>query len=205
VYNAVEFTGNAAERPKDEPFDLVTVCRLVPWKGVRELIDLSIENGWRLKIVGDGPLRPDLEEHVAAHRATEVICFRGSVPRTEVSNEIGTAKLFVLNSSYEGLPHIVLEAKAAGVPVIATAVGGTPETITHGVDGFLIPVGNPDTLVATVRYLLDRPDERNRIGRAGRRQIESQFSFERMVSETDQIFQAVCSRRAEPTGVVEWS
>ncbi|MCR6629433.1 MAG: glycosyltransferase family 4 protein [Magnetospirillum sp.] len=180
VHNAVEVPAPA---PNVKPeFDLVTVARLVPWKGLAELVDLAKARGWRLKIVGDGPLRRELEE-----RAGGAVVFAGQVPQACVADEIRSGRVFVLNSSYEGLPHIVLEAKAAGVPVIATAVGGTPETITHGVDGVLIPHGDPAALEQAVGALLADETACRRLAAQGAGQVAQLFSFDHMVAETEAV------------------
>ena len=137
----------AASRPDHEPrYDLITVARLVPWKGIAELIEVAGNNGWSLRIVGDGPLMPELTKQAAALRAD--VSFAGHVRPDRICEELRSADLFVLNSSYEGLPHIVLEAKAAGVPVIATAAGGTGEIMHHDVDGWVVPVGSRRVLDA---------------------------------------------------------
>jgi len=116
-----------------------------PWKGISELINVVIPNNWSLNIIGDGILKTTLEKQVKPSQ-THLVKFLGYIPKEQVIEEIAKAKVFILNSTYEGLPHIVLEAKAAGVPVIATAVGGTPETITDGVNGYLIQAGDNPAL-----------------------------------------------------------
>ncbi len=186
VYNAVEVpvTDRATiEEPK--LYDLVTVARLVPWKGLHELVTVVVRNGWTLRIVGDGPLAGDIERQVRELNAVDKISFAGQVPKGKVAAEIRSARVFVLNSSYEGLPHIVLEAKAAGVPVVATAAGGTPETIADGVDGYLVPVGDAEALADRLRFLLDHPQERTRLATEGLRQVVSQFSLASMVALTE--------------------
>jgi len=186
IYNSVRaITGIRSDSSCDCIFDLVTVARLVPWKGLPELIRIADENNWILNIIGDGPLRESLERQVSELKNPNVIRFTGNIPRSKVWEEIAISKVFVLNSSYEGLPHVVLEAKALGVPVVATAVGGTPETINHGEDGILTPLGDLVALSENIRFLLEHPEERIRIGMAGKKQAEEFFSFESMVAETE--------------------
>jgi glycosyltransferase involved in cell wall biosynthesis len=86
--------------------------------------------------------------------------------------------MVVLPSYTEGLPNVALEASAAGVPVVATAVGGTPEVVDDGVTGFLVPPGDPATLVAKMQSLLDDESLRCRMGDAGRARMRTQFTFE---------------------------
>jgi len=166
--------------------DLVTVARLVPWKGLMELIDLAAENQWSLSIVGDGPMRSELAHQIKS-RGSQDIELRGVVPQEQVVAEIRRGRVFVLNSSYEGLPHIVLEAKAAGVPVVATAAGGTPEAINDGEDGRLVPVGKTIKLEQVLKELLNDGGVRKTLSHAGLAQLKRNFSFQEMVKDTEDL------------------
>jgi glycosyltransferase involved in cell wall biosynthesis len=189
VYNAVPSPPDA--RPIFPTHDLVTVARLVPWKGLPVLIRVAAKHGWSLRIVGDGPLREELES--LAKRCAANVSFAGHVPHGRVAEEIRGARLFVLNSSYEGLPHIVLEAKACGIPVLASEAGGTPETIAHDVDGWLVPVDDEEALCDGIRRLLTHEDDRARLAHAGQRQVAERFSFAAMVEHTEVILTKVCA------------
>jgi glycosyltransferase involved in cell wall biosynthesis len=90
----------------------------------------------------------------------------------------------VLNSTYEGLPHVVLEAFAAGTPVLATRVGGTPEAVAHGVSGWLIPSGDEAELGRAIRLLLEDSALRDRLREAGRRLLTQRFRWETLVEQT---------------------
>jgi len=186
IYNSVHTLPSDDKINQDKQIDCITVARLVPWKGISELINVVIPNNWTLNIIGDGILKTTLEKQVNPSQ-THLVKFLGYIPKEQVIEEIAKAKIFILNSTYEGLPHIVLEAKAAGVPVIATAVGGTPETITDGVNGYLIQAGDNQALTEKIRYLLDNPGERQRIGQAGQKQVKEFFSFDKMVLQTEQV------------------
>lgn len=180
VYNAAEID----PRPPFEgepPFDLVTVARLVPWKGIEALIDLSKKRGWTLKIVGDGPSRDELQARAAG---VATVHFAGRVEAHQVIDEIRTARLFVLNSTYEGLPHVVLEAQAAGVPVVATDVGGTGEAVRDGETGLLVPCGDTDALERTIESLLASPARRRELTQNAAAALRERFSFAAMVHET---------------------
>lgn len=191
VYNAVPLPPsghNAAPQ-----FDIAGVGRLVPWKHFAELISVAAENGWSVRIVGDGPLRENLEAHAA--RCGAAVTFSGHLPQDEIADAIRSARVFVLNSSYEGLPHIVLEAMAAGVPVVATAAGGTPETIEDGVTGRLVPAGDSARLAAALAQLLGDPAERARLAGNASAALAERFSFERMVADTRAVLDRVARRR----------
>ena len=189
IYNSVRLRGQneACEYDKKPDVDLVTVARLVPWKGLSELITVAFSQGWSLRIVGDGPLRAELEMLVLKLGAGELVSFSGHVPADRVASEIRRGRVFVLNSSYEGLPHVILEAKAVGVPVVATDVGGTAETIETGVNGYLVSWNDRQSLIAPIKTLLADTALRLRIADAGRRQVAESFSSARMVQEITRV------------------
>lgn len=184
VYNSVPTP--AVDDRIDEPVaDIVTVARLVPWKGISELIEIVATRGWSLRVVGDGPLRQELEELAISRNAK--VTFVGHVSKALVSTEIRRARLFVLNSSYEGLPHIVLEAKAAGVAVVATAAGGTPETIEDGLDGWLVPVGDSQILGDLVGRLLSDDKARHASVTAAQVSLTQKFGFVSLIHNTEAV------------------
>jgi len=172
--------------------DLVTVARLVPWKGLMELIDLAAENQWSLSIVGDGPMRDELDHQIKS-RGSQNIELRGAVPQEQVAAEIRRGRVFVLNSSYEGMPHVVLEAKAAGVPVVATAAGGTPEAINDGEDGRLVPVGEGRRMEIVLRQLLGDDEMRGRLSQQALRILRRENAPARMVGDTEALLERVGS------------
>jgi glycosyltransferase involved in cell wall biosynthesis len=165
--------------------NLVFVGRLTGWKGVDELIgllpDLPTDVG--LVVVGDGPERARLETLAAQMQVAERVLFTGHVNRTEVAAYLQACDLFVLNSSYEGLPHVVLEALDAGLPVVAAAAGGTPEAIRAGVDGDTVPVGDRAALRAAILTWLDKPH--------GPIALPARFTERFMLDETVKLLEAV--------------
>lgn len=190
ILNAVQ--APPPERASAPDHDIVTVARLVPWKGIDHLIDVCATGGWSLLVVGDGPQREALETRAAKIGAR--VTFVGQVPRPQVAEQIRRARVFVLNSTYEGLPHIVLEAKLAGRPVVATAVGGTPETIHDGIDGYLVPAENDIRLGSALQRLLEDPILRAVIVEAGLRDANARFSFMSMYQRTSAVLQAAIDR-----------
>lgn len=125
------------EVPEKKTFRIVSVARLIPHKGVSGILKaaLGLDFAYELVIIGDGPLRQELEKEATALQANAT--FTGSIPKEKVAGYLATADLFVLNSSYEGLPHVVLEAMHFGTPVLASEVGGTPEVVKDGETGLL--------------------------------------------------------------------
>lgn len=129
----------------------------------------------RLVLVGSGPLEPSLRSAVDRLQLARHVLFAGS--RDDVLELLVGFDAFVLNSRFEGLPIALVEAMAAGLPVVATNVGGTPEVVDHGVEGFLVPPGDPGTLAVTLAKLLDDPTLRAEMGaRAARRAAGLQLS-----------------------------
>jgi glycosyltransferase involved in cell wall biosynthesis len=136
IYNSVETTARATYPQVSKEYNLITVCRLVPWKGVDELISYVAKRKLRLLVVGNGPEKAQLEA-IAQSLNADVI-FLGEVPHHRVVELLSKSDLFVLNSYYEGLPHALVEARGAGVLSIGRAGTGSAEVINDNQDGFLI-------------------------------------------------------------------
>lgn len=139
-----------------------TVCRGNPTAGI--------------VLFGDGALRGELERRVAELGLTGRVVLPGF--RTDLDQLIGGADVVVLPSYTEGLPNVALEASAARVPVVATAVGGTPEAIADGESGFLVPPGQPAALANKIDELLRDPTLRGTFGEAGRARMRERFTFQ---------------------------
>jgi glycosyltransferase involved in cell wall biosynthesis len=125
-------------------FVVTTSARLVPWKGIEGLIMAMIrlhKSGIEvsLEVIGDGTLRAHLESVVAQEKADAYIHIRGKVGREELVERIAASDAFVLNTSYEGLSHQLLEVMDIGVPIVTTSVGGNKELITHEAEGLIVP------------------------------------------------------------------
>jgi len=164
------------------------VSRLDPVKGVRFLIQaLTRLGGVHLAIAGDGPERAALEalaERLGVAGRVHWLGQRGDVQRLLLAFD-----LFVQPSLHEGLPNTVLEAMAAGLPVVATGVGGTPEAVVDGVTGLLVRPGDPEPLARAISRLLDDPAARQTMGQAGRERVVQHFTVERMVAQTETLYE----------------
>src|SRR5512132_3753769 len=101
--------------------------------------------------------------------------------RDDVCDVLASFEMFVLCSHFEGLPLSVLEAMAAGKPVVATAIGGTDEVVVHGETGLLVPPAAPSALAEAIRTILSDPVLSRRFGTAGRARVQQAFSAETMV------------------------
>ena len=136
IYNSASPLTKLMEVSADKKFDLITVCRLAPWKGVDELIEYAAGKNLSLLVLGDGPEKYRLE--LLANSLNAKVTFAGEVDTSEVQNSLAQSKLFVLNSYYEGLPHALVEARLAGILSVGRAGTGSEEVIHDDIDGFLI-------------------------------------------------------------------
>jgi glycosyltransferase involved in cell wall biosynthesis len=198
VYNAVEeeLAGPAEDEgaARDPAPTVVTVCRLVPWKGVDGLIRVTASlPGVRLVVVGDGPLRGALGALAEELGVAGRVRFAGTLSAREVRRELRRADVFVLNSSYEGLPHVVLEAMSERTPVVATDAGGTGELVRHGETGLLVPVGDDAALRGAIQRLLGDPGLREALGEGALRRLRAEFSLAAMVETTERILRESAS------------
>ncbi len=117
---------------------IVSVGRLVPWKGFDEVIRAVSASPWHLTIVGDGPLRKELESLAHSEGCGARVHFTGLLPREKLHGLLKVADAFVLYSTYEGLPHVLIEAMALGTPVVASDIEGNREVVTNGREGILV-------------------------------------------------------------------
>lgn len=178
-----------------------TICRLVePKKGLQVLLSAmgllkahASSPGCQLLIVGDGPARSMLEAMSRRLDIVPWVVFAGV--RRDVSQLLPLLDAFVLPSLYEGFGIALLEAMAAGRPVVATTVGGIPEFVTHGETGILVEPGNVVALAEAIRTMLTNPDQARRMGLKGQEHVRGQFGIDRVVRQHEEVYEAclVCS------------
>ena len=149
----------------------------------------------QLVLVGDGVLRPSLERQARALGIDSRCHFLGH--RQDVPALLARARCAVSASYAEGISNAVLEAMAARLPVVATAVGGTPEMIREGVQGFLVPPGAPAVLGQRIAALLADAEQGARMGQAGRAAVERDFGLDQMRQAYDALYDELCSQ-SEP-------
>jgi glycosyltransferase involved in cell wall biosynthesis len=191
IYNAVDLASSPRTAiPLSTRVNVVTVGRLVPWKQVDQLIEALVgceEAG--LVIIGDGPEREKLKALVCDRRLTDRVYFAGQRSKHETLGLMAGCDVFVLNSTYEGFPHVVLEAMSAGLPVVATAVGGTPELVRDGENGVLLDLRVHGMLSETLRKLVSSSEERQRLARSAK-QCTQQFRWSAMIEATAAVLRA---------------
>jgi glycosyltransferase involved in cell wall biosynthesis len=137
-------------------------------------------------LVGEGPKRADFEAQVASSGSKHNFLFLGR--RTDVAQILGCCDIAVLPSLAEGLPNAVLEYLAAGLPVVASALGGNLEVIKDGVTGLLVPPQDSTALACALIRLLDDQEFSTRLAVAGHEHVASYFSFERLVAEVGKLY-----------------
>jgi len=172
----------------------VSVARLSPQKDPFSLISAfagaaSHTPALHLLLVGEGPLRSDLEAWVREMGLGERVRFLGM--RTDVPAILTAADVFVLSSLWEGNPLSVMEAMAAGKPVIASAVGGVPELVEDGVSGILVPPHKPEVLGRAMMRLARDPALRQRMGEAAQKRALEHFGVDRMAREYAHLYESL--------------
>jgi glycosyltransferase involved in cell wall biosynthesis len=168
-----------AVEPKGAPGGgIVYAGRLSDEKGVDTLIDaVGRDPGLALDVAGDGPARDALERLAAEGDAAGRVRFHGRLATPELQTLLRASSVAVVPSRwYENMPLAVLEAFGAGLPVVATGLGGLPELIEPGVDGTIVPPNDADALAAALRSYVDDPDRAFEMGRAARRKAAETYN-----------------------------
>jgi len=202
IYNAVESTKHLQpiQIPLREAFKVATVGRLTSWKRIDGIIEAiaQLENVG-LIVVGDGPEEERLKQMAQALNVSERIYFAGKRSKQETLSLMAAADIFVLNSTYEGLPHVVLEAMSLGLPVVATTIGGTPEVVEHETNGLLIPSSDHEALKDALSRLIAHPTDLHSFSE-GAKSTSRRFGFERMVKETEMLLTEIAQERGAALG-----
>jgi len=143
-------------------------------------------NNLRLIMIGEGPLRHKCEQLVKKLGLSEVISFLGN--RTDLEDILPAGDIFALSSRYEGLPLSMLEAMAAGLPVVVPDVGGIAEVVAHQINGFIYPEGNRESLVLHLLRLARDPAARKQMGATNAELARQEFDLERVKRENYRIY-----------------
>ncbi|HEY6793138.1 MAG TPA: glycosyltransferase [Kineosporiaceae bacterium] len=136
--------------------------------------------------LGDGPLRAEVERTAAAVGLADRFVCLGD--RADIGRVLPGVDVFAMPSRYEGLPCALLEAMAVGVPAVATAVNSVPDVLVPGETGLLVPVGRPAMMARAIGYLLDRPDEANRMAQAGRERVVGRYTGDVLGAVLEQVY-----------------
>lgn len=178
-----------------------TVAVLNQRKGLPTLIDaaplvLQEYPAARFLIIGRGPLYEQLLDQVHRLGLEGSVSFLGGLNHADYVKFFRTLDVFVLPSLTEGLPAVVFEAMAAGLPVVATKVGGTPEVVVDGVTGILVPPSNVEALAAAICRVLRDPNLALQFGQQGSKRVQKHFTVERMAQAYAQLYRDLLAKRS---------
>jgi glycosyltransferase involved in cell wall biosynthesis len=198
VYNGVpDIPRELRADPGRTPARLVMVARFEPQKDhaslLRALAGL-LDQPWELDFIGDGPLMGPMESLAAALGLRDRVHFRGQ--RTDVGRFLAQAQVSLLVTNWEGFPLSILEAMRAGLPVVASSIGGISESVRDGETGYLVPRGDVARLRDQIKQLLTSPAQRIRFGANGRSRYEQHFTLEDSVTKTLAVYRDVVAEQA---------
>lgn len=186
-----------AEHAAPDPGRIVFIGALDPRKNVPLLLaavkkarDAGLQVS--LDIVGEGPERQALAGLASDLGIADRVRFLG--PSDNVAAHLRQARVFVLPSAYEGLPNVVLEAMACGLPVIATRVGGVPDVIEHGRSGLLVPAGDADALCDGIREVLTDRKLAHELGRHARAAAEERFCLAAVAGRYRELYERLAAQ-----------
>lgn len=197
-----KFSFRTREFPKDGIVTILSVGRLVEKKGMKYLIEAFNKTyeqypDLRLRIAGDGILRLDLEAQVKQLKLEDAVTFLGALSHEDIIKEMQQAHVFILASAttadgnQEGIPNVLKEALATGLPVIATKHAGIPELVRNGKSGILIPERDTEAMAQSLLNLIQNPDQWNKMGKAGRRTVKRLFNLQKQLNELESIYNYV--------------
>ncbi|MFV2045173.1 MAG: glycosyltransferase family 4 protein, partial [Anaerolineales bacterium] len=175
---------------------IACVARFVPVKRHIDLIQalgLLMQAGvpFRCVLVGEGPLLRGIQSKAEEVGLGEFITFPGRINPDAVRELLTKADLFVLPSAWEGLPSSVMEAMAAGLPVVGTDVNGINELVVDGETGLLVPPENPESLADALASMLKGPAMRQEMGAKGRKRIEARFDLRKTTLRIEQFYETI--------------
>jgi glycosyltransferase involved in cell wall biosynthesis len=200
IYNGVrDIPPELRAKPEREPVRLISVARLEAPKDhatLLEALGTLREFEWELELVGDGPFAGRIREQTVRLGLGERVRFAGYLP--DPAPLLAQAHVFVLSSLSEGFPRTILGAMRAGLPVVASDVGGIREAVEDGVSGILVRRGNPAEMAGALRTLLESPKERQRMGRSGHQIYGRRFRFEYMLDATAALYAKVLENALSP-------
>lgn len=195
VYNSSNSENTISpEKPTNEKW-ITSAGRLVLWKGMDKLIEIMPDilikfPEARLKIFGDGPEIKNLQAKVVELKLEKFVELPGNLAHQDLLSKIKLSEVFVLNSGYEGLSHLLLEALYCGTPILASRIGGNPELIITGKNGDLFELNNKEEIKTKILKLLAHNDL---VWNAEEKKtFFEQFSMGMMIKNTREILQRVC-------------
>jgi glycosyltransferase involved in cell wall biosynthesis len=206
VHNGMPDTPGVPQAdPGGEPARLVMVARFGPQKDHPTLLAALAglrDYAWEMDLIGDGPLLEQTKRLAAELGLAGRVRFLGQ--RTDVDRLLAAAQVSLLASNWEGFPLSILEAMRAGLPVIASSVGGVAESVSDGETGYLVPRGDVDALRENIRRLLTDRTLRVRLGASGRLRFQRHFTLARSVEKTLAVYRDVLAANGKPESGGTW-
>lgn len=169
------------------------IARKRPFDAVTAASGLGAAAPAYLAMLGDGPMLDSVRRTVSEAGTRTMIACLGRV--SNVAEYLGASDIFLSTASQEGLPRNIMEAMAAGLPVVAYDIRGCNDLVIDGVTGFLVPVGDTPVLVRKLAWLTTHQQERQQMGQAGRKRIEGTFALDKVVPQMQTIYQDELRRK----------
>lgn len=204
IYNSIDFLEDKASSVSREELKkelslqgrvILTNARLTVWKGIDMLIELMpqlMEKYGQIQfiVVSEGPERANLEQLTHRLELEDNVSFVGIVNRQRVIDYLKIADVFVLNTNYEGMSHVLLEAMKVGTPIITTKAGGNPETIKDKETGLLVDYRNKKQWLEAINLILDNPDLAERLVSQAKKDLK-RFSWPKLIQKTISVFESL--------------
>ncbi|OGH64446.1 MAG: hypothetical protein A2821_02915 [Candidatus Magasanikbacteria bacterium RIFCSPHIGHO2_01_FULL_41_23] len=202
IYNAISLSAsnngeNVLVKPNIEQW-IVTVARLTPWKGIKEIIEVLVElksqfPNARYKVVGDGPDLDRLKKTIQDCRAENYVELLGNLSHKLALDYMKLSDLVILNSGYEGLSHVLVEALSLDCRVLVSDIGGNPEVVIPGETGDVFPYNNKEIIKEKIVLALNGSMPKPFSAKISRADWFKKFTFETMVSETRTLLEKICA------------
>lgn len=175
------------------------VANFIGYKGHRGVLQavarvVKRHPSFRLVLIGDGPERTALTNLAHELDISDNVIFGGM--QKDAARLLPAFDFTILGSSEEGFPNALMESMACAVPIVSTWVGGVPELVEDTVHGRLVPYGDTQAMSDAITWMIEHPEERRQMGEAARRRIAEHFSTERMVTNTEAVYEEFLPRRA---------
>ena len=188
IYNCVDGKIGIGAQSDNARQHILSIGRLVPWKGFGVLIEAMSELPQEIQmiIIGGGPEKERLEDSVKRLKLEGRVRLDGRIDRNRIKKYLDKTRVFILNTGYEGLSHVILEAMACGVPVITTSVGGNQELIENGYNGILVEYNNKEQLKEAILELWNDAELREKFV-ANSYKVLEKFSLANMIERTIEV------------------
>lgn len=205
IYNGLDLSRFHPTDPGSGTPAIVSIGRLIEKKGFADLISAcalltSRRRGFLCEIIGEGPLEGTLRAQIAGAGLEACVRLAGPQTQAQVAMRLAHATIFALPCTREAgggmdnLPTVIMEAMAAGLPVISTSLGGIPEMVEHDVNGELVPERDPPAICAAIERLISDPERARRLGDRGRQIAREKFSIESSAGALRKVFENLAGR-----------